>query len=251
MIIRKTPRDIEKMKIAGRVCYDVFEEIGTKLKEGMSTLDLDEICERICLLNGAKPAFKGLYGFPYNACISVNDEVIHGIPNAKKILNKGDLVSVDFGAFKNGYNGDSTRTFIVGGSSTKIGEDLCKATRDALYNAIDACIIGNRIGDIGYAVQSYCEAKGFSVVREYVGHGIGKSIHEDPSVPNYGKKGTGVRLSEGMVLAIEPMINAGGKEIEIMPDKWTVVTQDGSLSAHWEHTVAITKDGPVITTDLN
>ena len=251
MIIRKTPRDIEKMKIAGRVCYDVFEEVGSKLKEGMSTLDVDEICERICRLENAIPAFKGLYGFPYSACISVNDEVIHGIPNAKRILKNGDLVSVDFGATKGGYNGDSTRTFIVGGKSSKIGEELTKVTREALYAGIDQCIIGNRLGDIGYAIQSYCEKRGFYVVREYVGHGIGKSIHEDPNVPNYGRKGTGVKLTEGMTLAIEPMINAGTANIEILPDKWTVVTADGSLAAHWEHTVAITKDGPVITTDKN
>ena len=250
MIIRKTPRDIEKMKIAGRVCYNVFEEIATKIKEGMSTQDLDDICERICLLENAKPAFKGLYGFPGCACISVNDQVIHGIPSTEVILKNGDLVSVDFGATKQGYNGDSTRTFIVGGKSTKIAEDLCKTTRDALYAGIDKCVIGNRLGDVSNAIQTYCESRGFYIVREYVGHGIGKSIHEDPNVPNYGQAGKGVKLTEGMCLAIEPMVNAGTASIEIMPDKWTVVTADGSLSAHWEHTVAITKDGPVITTDI-
>lgn len=251
MIIRKSISDIEKMKIAGRVCYDVFEEIGTKLKEGMSTYDVDMICESVCIKEGAKPSFKGLYGFPGNACISVNDQVIHGIPSKDVILKNGDLVSVDFGAYKNGFNGDSTRTFIVGEKTSKIGEELCKVTRDALYAGIDQCVIGNRIGDIGNAIQTYCESRGFYVVKEYVGHGIGKSIHEDPNVPNYGRRGTGLRLSEGLCLAIEPMINAGTASIEIMPDKWTVVTADGSLSAHFEHTVAITKDGPVITTDKN
>jgi len=248
MIIRKTPRDIEKMKIAGRVCYNVFEEVGSKLKEGMSTQDVDDICEKVCLLEDAVPSFKGLYGFPGSACISVNDEVIHGIPNTQRILKAGDLVSVDFGACKAGFNGDSTRTFIVGGKGSKIAEDLVRVTEEALYKGIDECVIGNRLGDVGYAIQSYCESRGFYVVREYVGHGIGKSIHEDPNVPNYGRKGTGVRLSEGMTLAIEPMINAGTAKIEILPDKWTVVTADGSLSAHFEHTVAITKNGPVITT---
>ena len=251
MIIRKTPWDIEKMKQAGRVCYDVFEEIGTKIKAGMSTQDLDEICEKICAKENAKPAFKGLYGFPGCACISVNDQVIHGIPSKDTILKEGDLVSVDFGAYKNGFAGDSTRTFIVGGKSSKIGEELCRVTREALYAGIDKCIAGNRIGDIGNAIQEYCESRGFSVVKEYVGHGIGKSVHEDPNVPNYGIKGRGLRLTEGMCLAIEPMINAGKADIEILPDKWTVVTADGSLSAHWEHTVAITADGPVITTDKN
>ena len=248
MIIRKSPRDIEKMKVAGLVCYNVLEEVGNQIKEGMSTLDLDKICFDICIKEGAIPAFKGLYGFPGSACISVNDEVIHGIPNANKILSEGDIVSVDFGASKNGFNGDSTRTYIVGKGSP-IAEDLVKTTRDALYRGIDMCYPGKRLGDVGNAIQEYCESRGFYVVREYVGHGIGKSIHEDPNVPNYGVKGRGLRLTEGMCLAIEPMINAGTAKIEILPDKWTVVTADGSLSAHWEHTVAITKDGPVITTE--
>ena len=251
MIIRKSPRDIEKMKTAGRVCYDVFEAVAEKLKPGMSTLDVDKICEEVCRKEGAIPAFKGLYGFPGSACISVNEEVIHGIPSSEKILKEGDLVSVDFGAFKNGFNGDSTRTYIVGEKTSKIARDLCRVTREALYAGIDMCVPGNRLGDVGSAIQTYCEKRGFSVVREYVGHGIGKSIHEDPNVPNYGIKGKGLRLTEGMALAIEPMINAGGAGIELMPDKWTVVTADGSLSAHWEHTVVITGDGPVITTDKN
>lgn len=251
MIIRKSPKDIEKMKIAGRVCYDVFEAVEEKIKPGMSTLDVDKICEEVCRGEGAKPAFKGLYGFPGSACISVNDEVIHGIPSGEKILKEGDIVSVDFGAYKNGFAGDSTRTYIVGGKTSKIARDLVRVTREALYAGIDMCVPGNRLGDVGYAIQSYCESRGFSVVKEYVGHGIGKSVHEDPNVPNYGIKGKGLRLTEGMALAIEPMINAGKADIEILPDKWTVVTADGSLSAHWEHTVVITADGPIITTDKN
>lgn len=250
MIIRKSDRDIEKMKIAGRVCYDVLEEVGNKIKEGMSTLEVDEICERVCRQDDAVPAFKGLYGFKYSACVSVNDEVIHGIPSSKRILKNGDLVSVDFGAFKQGYNGDSTRTYIVGGKSSKIGEELCRVTREALYAGIDKCVIGNRLGDVSNTIQQYCESRGFYIVKEYVGHGIGKNIHEDPNVPNYGRKGTGVRLCEGLALAIEPMVNAGTARIELLPDNWTVVTEDGSLAAHWEHTVVITADGPIITTDI-
>ncbi|MBQ0104812.1 MAG: type I methionyl aminopeptidase [Armatimonadetes bacterium] len=250
MIIRKSDRDIEKMKIAGRVCYDVLEEVGNKIKEGMSTLEVDEICKRVCIQDDAIPAFKGLYGFKYSACVSVNDEVIHGIPSSKRILKNGDLVSVDFGAIKQGFNGDSTRTYIVGGKSSKIGEDLCRVTREALYAGIDKCVIGNRLGDVSNTIQQYCESRGFYIVKEYVGHGIGKNIHEDPNVPNYGRKGTGVRLCEGLALAIEPMVNAGTARIELLPDNWTVVTEDGSLAAHWEHTVIITADGPIITTDI-
>jgi len=248
MIFRKSPRDIDKMRNAGKVVYEVLEEIEKFICAGMSTLEVDTIAENKCRSLGATPSFKGLYGFPYSACISVNEEVIHGIPNKNKILKDGDLVSVDFGACKNGFHGDSTRTYIIGGKSSKIGEELVKVTREALYAGIDQCVVGNRLGDVSYAIENHVVKNGFYVVREYVGHGIGKSVHEDPSVPNYGVKGTGVRLSEGMTLAIEPMINAGTAAIEILPDKWTVVTADGSLSVHFEHTVAITKNGPEILT---
>ena len=250
MVLKKTPRELERQRSASKVVAGVLNKVGQVICSGMSTFDLDIIAESECKALGGIPSFKGLYGFPSSACISVNEEVIHGIPCKDKILKDGDLVSFDFGAFKSGFHGDSARTYIVGGENKASDEaqKLVKVTRDALMKGIQACILGNRVGDIGYAINSHVSENGFSVVKKYVGHGIGKSVHEDPAVPNYSNSGTGIKLSEGMVLAIEPMVNAGTFDVKVLRDKWTVVTADGSLSAHFEHTVAVTANGPEILT---
>ncbi len=252
MVYKKTPRELERQRTACKVVAEVLLYAGEVLKAGMTTLELDKLIEEKCSSLGAVPSFKGLYGFPGAACISVNDELIHGIPSDRCVLKDGDLVSVDFGACKNGFHGDSTVTFVVGGPD-KAGEEarrLLDVTRRALEIGIENAYAGNRLGDLGYAVEKYVTSQGCSVVREYVGHGIGKQVHEDPSVPNYGRPGKGLRLSEGVVLAIEPMVNYGSPEIRVLDNKWTVVTRDGSLCAHFEHTVAVTGNGPEILTML-
>ena len=247
MISVKSDKEIEIMKKAGRITAGALKHAGETITPGMTTYELDKIIHRYIVSHGAQPSFLGYGGFPGSACISVNDEVIHGIPGPRKLL-EGDIVSVDVGAYIDGFHGDSCKTFAVGKISEE-AEALLKSTEESLYLAISMAKPGVRLGDIGYAIQKYNEDNGYSVVRQFVGHGVGKDLHEDPEVPNYGKQGRGVRLTEGMVIAIEPMINMGTEKIYVMPDKWTVRTKDGKLSAHFEHTIAITNDGAVILTD--
>ena len=247
MIVLKTSRELAKMREAGRISALALQAGGKAVQPGVSTWEIDQEIRRFIEKCGAKPNFLGYGGFPGSACISVNHVVIHGIPSKKIILKHGDIVSIDTGAMIDGYNGDNAYTFACGDIS-KEAQALLDATRESLYEGIAMAQPGNRIGDIGSAVQRYVEARGYSVVRDFVGHGVGTSLHEDPSVPNYGKPGRGVRLTPGMVIAIEPMINAGTKSVRMLEDGWTTVTTDGSLSAHFEHTVAITPDGPVILT---
>lgn len=247
MISVKSDKEIETMKKAGRITAGALKHAGETITPGMTTYELDKIIHRYIVSHGAQPSFLGYGGFPGSACISVNDEVIHGIPGPRKLL-EGDIVSVDVGAYIDGFHGDSCKTFAVGKISEE-AEALLKSTEESLYLAISMAKPGVRLGDIGYAIQKYNEDNGYSVVRQFVGHGVGKDLHEDPEVPNYGKQGRGVRLTEGMVIAIEPMINMGTEKIYVMPDEWTVKTKDGKLSAHFEHTIAITNDGAVILTD--
>ena len=235
------------MKEACRISAGALRVAGEAVKPGVSTAEIDRIAYEYIKSQGAEPNFLHLYGFPATACISVNDEVIHGIPSKKRILKEGDIVSIDLGAKKHGFNGDNAATFACGKISAE-AQRLIDVTRESLYEAIKVAVPGGKIGDIGSCVQRYCEERGFSVVREYTGHGVGKELHEDPAVPNYGTAGRGVRLLPGMTIAIEPMINQGTKAIKRLSDGWTVKTADGKLSAHFENTVAITKDGPVILT---
>lgn len=247
MIVLKTARELELMREACRISAGALRVAGEAVRPGITTAEIDRIAYKYIKSQGAEPNFLGLYGFPATACISINDEVIHGIPSKTRLLKEGDIVSIDLGAKKNGFNGDNAATFAVGQVSEE-AKKLMAATEESLYEAIKAAVVGNKIGDIAFAVQSYCESRGYGVVREYTGHGVGKELHEDPCVPNYGKAGRGVRLIPGMTLAIEPMINEGTAAIKVMPDGWTVKTRDAKLSAHFEHTVAITADGPVILT---
>lgn len=247
MIVLKTSRELALMKEACRISAGALKVAGEAVRPGISTWEIDKIAYDYIKSQGAEPNFLGLYGFPATACISINDEVIHGIPSKTRILKSGDIVSIDLGAKIGGYNGDNAATFACGDVSDE-AKRLMDTTRDSLYEAIKFAVPGGRLGDIAHAVQSFCEERGYSVVREYTGHGIGKELHEDPSVPNYGTAGRGVRLLPGMTIAIEPMINQGTAKIKVLPDGWTVKTQDSKLSAHFEHTVAITKDGPVILT---
>ena len=247
MIVLKTTRELTLMKEACRISAGALRVAGEAVRPGISTWEIDRLAYEYIKSQGAEPNFLHLYGFPATACISVNDEIIHGIPSKTRILREGDIVSIDLGAKKHGYNGDNAATFACG----KISEEaqrLMDTTRESLYEAIKMAVPGGKVGDIGSTVQRYCEARGYGVVREYTGHGVGKELHEDPSVPNYGTAGRGVRLVPGMTIAIEPMINQGTAAIKQMPDGWTVKTKDGKLAAHFEHTVAITKQGPVILT---
>jgi methionyl aminopeptidase len=247
VIIRKSATEIETMREAGRISARALRLVGEAVRPGISTLDLDELAEQVIRSEGAEPAFKGYHGFPKTLCTSLNSQVVHGIPAHSVILVEGDIISVDVGAVIDGYYGDTARTFAVGAIS-RDARTLLEATAASLAAGIDAAQVGNHLSDIGHAVQAEAEGAGFSVVREYVGHGIGRAMHEDPNVPNYGAPGKGPLLQVGMVLAIEPMINAGGQSVESLADGWTVVTRDGSLSAHFEHTVAITADGPDVLT---
>ena len=247
MIVLKTSRELALMREACRISAGALQVAGEAVRPGISTWEIDKIAYDYIKSQGAEPNFLNLYGFPATACISINDEVIHGIPSKKRILQSGDIVSIDLGAKIGGYNGDNAATFACGEISEE-AKRLIETTRESLYEAIKMAVPGGKIGDIASAVQTYCESRGYSVVREYTGHGVGKELHEDPSVPNYGTAGRGVRLLPGMTIAIEPMINQGTAKIKVLPDGWTVKTQDSKLSAHFEHTVAITKDGPVILT---
>ncbi len=235
------------MREAGRLVGEVLTELAAHVAPGVTTADLDELAEKRILRAGAIPAFKGYHGYPATICASINDEVIHGIPSGRRLLNEGDVISIDVGAALDGYFGDSAITLAVGQVSEEAAT-LLRVTDESLYKAIDAVKLGGRVSDIGHAVQKHVEAYGFSVVREFVGHGIGQKMHEEPQVPNYGEPGRGPRLTEGMVLAIEPMVNAGKAAVKVLADGWTAVTRDGSLSAHFEHTVAVTADGPWILT---
>lgn len=247
MIVLKTARELALMKEACRISAGALRVAGEAVRPGVSTWEIDQIAYEYIKSQGAEPNFLHLYGFPATACISINDEIIHGIPSKERILKEGDIVSIDLGAKIHGYNGDNAATFACGKISEQ-AQRLMDTTKESLYKAIEMAVPGNKIGDIASAVQVYCEQRGYGVVREYTGHGVGRELHEDPSVPNYGKAGRGVRLLPGMTLAIEPMINEGTASIRQMPDGWTVKTADHKLSAHFEHTVAVTKDGPVILT---
>ncbi len=246
MITVKSNKEIAKMQKAGSITAGALIAAGEAIKVGMTTYELDKIIHRYITSHGAKPSFLGYGGFPGSACISINDEVIHGIPGPRKIC-EGDIVSVDVGAYIDGYHGDSCKTFAVGNISDE-ARALMTSTEESLYEAIKIAKPGMRIGDLSACIQQYNESRGFSVVRKFVGHGIGSELHEDPEVPNFGKAGHGPRLVAGMVIAVEPMINQGSFEVKVMPDKWTVKTVDGKLSAHFEHTIAITQDGAVILT---
>ena len=247
MVVLKTTRELSLMREACRISAGALKVAGEAVEPGVSTEEIDRIAYKYIKSQGAEPNFLDLYGFPATACISINDEVIHGIPSKKRILRAGDIVSIDLGAKINGYNGDNAATFAVGDISDE-AQRLIDTTRESLYEAIKVCVAGKKIGDIGYTVQHYCEERGYGVVREYTGHGVGKALHEDPAVPNFGTAGRGIRLLPGMTLAIEPMINQGSEAVKRLSDGWTVKTKDGQLSAHFEHTVAITKDGPKILT---
>ena len=247
MIVLKTSRELGFMREACRISAGALQLVGKCVEPGISTAELDKIAEDYIRSQGATPNFKGYSGYPATACISINNEVIHGIPSKKRILKAGDIVSIDLGAAFEGYNGDNAATFAVGDISEE-AKRLIDATRESLYEGIKAVRAGGRIGDIGSAIQRYVEERGFSVVREFVGHGIGTKLHEAPEVPNYGTSGKGIRLMPGMTIAIEPMINAGLPGVKTLSDGWTVKTKDGSLSAHFEHTVAITSDGTQILT---
>jgi len=235
------------MREAGRLVADVLAELSAQVAPGVSTADLDALAEKRITQAGAAPAFKGYHGYPASICASINDEVIHGIPSGRRLLQYGDIISIDVGASLDGYFGDSAITLPVGQVSEEAAT-LLRVTEESLYKAIECVKIGGRVSDIGHAVQQHVEAYGFSVVREFVGHGIGQKMHEEPQVPNYGEPGRGPRLTEGMVLAIEPMVNAGKPSVKVLADGWTAVTRDSSLSAHFEHTVAVTADGPWILT---
>jgi len=246
-IMLKSAAEIEKMRISGIALRKVHEAVKATVRVGATTMDLERAAVAKIEELGAVPAFKGYHGYPAVLCTSVNNEVIHGIPHDRGALREGDIVSVDCGVVVDGYYSDCAVTYPVGKLSPAVAK-LLKVTEASLYAAIDKAVVGGRLFDISNAVQTMCEAEGYGVVREFVGHGIGKNMHEDPQVPNFGDAGKGPRLKAGMVLAIEPMINAGSAEVKVLEDGWTAITVDGSFSAHFEHTVAITKDGPVILT---
>ena len=247
MIVLKTGRELNIMKEACRISAGALQTAGKAVEPGVTTAELDRLAEEYIRSQGGEPNFKNYEGYPATACISINNEVIHGIPSAKRKLRAGDIVSIDLGAKFDGYHGDNAATFACGDVSPE-AKRLMDATRESLYEGIKAARAGGRIGDIGHAVQAYVEARGYTVVRQFVGHGVGTHLHEAPEVPNFGTPGRGVRLMPGMTIAIEPMVNAGAAGVEVQPDGWTVLTKDGSLSAHFEHTVAITADGPKIMT---
>jgi methionyl aminopeptidase len=249
MIYLKSERELNLMRKAGAIVAQILDDMAKMTAPGISTGELDRFAESRIKELGAKPAFKGYNGFPACVCISVNQEVVHGIPSNKRVLKDGDIVGLDFGVIYDGWYGDSARTVPVGKISDE-AQKLLDVTKESLYRGIAQCREGNRVFDIGHAVQNYVENFGYGVVREFVGHGIGRALHEDPQVPNYGPKGKGPALKVGMVLAIEPMINAGSHEVKVLKDGWTAVTVDNSLSAHFEHTVAITPNGPEILTAL-
>jgi len=247
-IHRKSAAEIEKMRRSGHIVRQVLDHLQGIVAPGVTTMDLEKAAESLMADLGAKPAFKGYYGYPCVLCTSVNEEIVHGIPSEKRVLKVGDIVSIDCGVVFDGFYGDAAITVPVGDGLTAELKKLLEVTEASLYIGIEQVKIGNTVGHVGAAIQKHVEAAGFSVVREFVGHGIGTKLHEAPQIPNYGKKGQGPELSEGMVLAIEPMVNSGGPGTKVLSDKWTAVTADGSYSAHFEHCVAVTKQGPMILT---
>lgn len=246
MIIIKNDTQIEYMRQAGRIVGETLARLEEVIKPGITTAEIDRIAEEFIIKHNAKPSFKGYHGFPASICASINEEVVHGIPSSR-VLQEGDIISVDCGAILNGYQGDAARTIPVG-KITDEAERLIQVTKDSFFKGIEKAIAGNRLTDISAAIQTYVESFGFSVVRDFVGHGIGRDMHEEPEVPNFGRPGRGPKLSHGMVLAIEPMVNVGKYYVKVEPNGWTVVTEDGSLSAHYENTVAILNNGPEILT---
>lgn len=246
MIVIKSSKEIELMQESGRIVALVHETIKKAIKPGVTTGELDRIAEMVITENGAVPSFKGYHGFPGSICASINDQVIHGIPG-DIILSEGDIISIDVGAFKNGYHADAARTHPVGNVS-EAAANLIKVTEESFFEGLKYCRKGYRLSDVSHAIQKYSEDRGYGVVRDFVGHGVGRQLHEDPPIPNYGAPGRGPRLESGMVLAIEPMINQGDHRIKVLDDDWTVVTLDGLWSAHYEHTVVITDDEPLLLT---
>lgn len=247
MVTIKTASDLEKMREAGKIAANALLTLGQKLHAGMTTKEIDKIIHHEITAHGAKPSFLGYGGFPGSACVSVNNEVIHGIPSPKRRIAEGDIVSVDVGAFYKGFHSDTCYTFAIGEISPE-AQALLRTTEESLYEAIKASVVGARLGDVSSTVERYCRERGYGIVKEFCGHGIGKQLHEEPEVPNHGRAGHGMRLVEGMTICIEPMINAVGDEIIQLPDGWTILTKSGSLSAHFEHEIAITANGPVILT---
>ncbi|WP_353684016.1 type I methionyl aminopeptidase [Thermodesulfovibrio sp. 3907-1M] len=249
MIILKSPEELQKMRKSCRIVAAVLCELKNFIKEGLTTKHIEQFIENLIIKMGGTPAFKGYRGYPASACISINEQVVHGIPSEKVFIKEGDIVSVDVGVLCESFYGDAAYTYPVGRISEE-AQKLLKVTEEALYKGISEAIPGNRIGDISSAIQAHVESNGFSVVRAFVGHGIGRSLHEDPQIPNFGTKGVGPKLKKGMTLAIEPMVNVGTYEVQILSDGWTAVTKDGSLSAHFEHTIVITEGEPEILTKL-
>jgi methionyl aminopeptidase len=247
-IVCKSQSEIEKMRRSGHIVRQVLDKLRAMVAPGVTTMELETAAEQEIKAAGAKPAFKGYYDYPCVLCTSVNEEIVHGIPSAKRVLKAGDIVSIDCGVVLDGYYGDAAITVAVGDSVSPERKKLMDVTEQSLYRAIEQVKIGNSVSDIGAAVQEFVEANGFSVVREFVGHGIGTRLHEEPQVPNFRSRGADTRLREGMVLAIEPMVNSGRPEARVLDDKWTAVTADGSSSAHFEHCVAVTRNGPLILT---
>ncbi len=249
MIVLKLPDEIKKARMSSRIVAEVLDTLRKLVRPGVKTIELNRIAEQITAKRGAKPAFKGYHGYPYALCTSVNEEVVHGMPS-ERVLQEGDIIGLDYGVYYQDYYGDAAITVPVG----KVNEEvrrLMKVTEQSLYDAIAQTTAGNRLGDISAAVQMRAEQAGFSVVRDFVGHGIGKNLHEEPQIPNFGKKGRGVELKVGMIFAIEPMVNMGSYKVKVLPDGWTVVTEDNGFSAHFEHSVAITDNGPDILSKLN
>ena len=246
-IVCKSASEIERMRQSGRIVRQVLDQVRSMVAPGVTTMDLERAAESKIAELGAKPAFKGYYDYPCVLCTSVNEEIVHGIPSEKRALKEGDIVSIDCGVVLEGYYGDAAITVPVSAVKPELRK-LLTVTEESLYRGIDQALIGNSVGDVGAAVQEHVEANGFSVVRDFVGHGIGTRLHEEPQIPNFGARGHGAKLREGMVLAIEPMVNYGKPGARVLDDKWTAVTVDGSFSAHFEHCVAVTKDGPVILT---
>jgi len=250
-IVRKSPEEIEKMRRSGHLVRQVLDHVKVLAGPGVTTMQLEKAAEKAIADGGAKPAFKGYHGglyYPCVLCTSINEEIVHGIPSEKRVLKQGDIVSIDCGVLLDGYYGDAAITVPVGDTLSAELRKLLEVTEASLYKGIEQARIGNTIGHVGSAIQKHVEANGFSVVREFVGHGIGTKLHEAPQIPNFGRKGQGAELTEGMVLAIEPMVNSGRPETRLLSDRWTAVTADGSYSAHFEHCVAVTKQGPMILT---
>lgn len=248
MIILKSPREIQQMKKPCRIVAQILNQVAELVKPGVTTLELDSFAEKLTHSYKARPAFKGYSGYPYCLCCSVNEQVVHGMPG-ERVLREGDIISIDFGVIHSGFYGDAAVTLPVGAVSEN-AKKLIQVTEESLYSAIQTAVAGRRLSDVSHSVQAYAEKYGFSVVRDFVGHGIGRSLHESPQIPNFGSPGKGVLLQPGMVLAIEPMVNERGSEVEILEDGWTAVTRDGALSAHFEHTIAIFEGGTEILTEM-